>query len=400
VRAEASAAVVAAPTALRTRLSTLMFLQFTVWGAWTPVLGKHLGNLGFTPVQIGAVYGTGALATMISPLLAGQIADRWLSAERLLATAFALASAFFFAAARTTQFDAMWWLSLGAMLAFAPTLGLANALCFHHLPDPQRQFPAVRVLGTVGWIAAGLLLGVWLSATQRPIGDCLNLAGVLAAATAGYCFTLPATPPLRGETFALGKALAMLKDPSFAVFSALAFVLMVFASFYYFRAANFVPTVGVSDAQLPVVMGIGQWAEIATMFALPAVYRRLGAKRTLLVGVAAWALRFGLFAVARSPLLVITAQALHGVSFAFGIAAAMIYVERVCPGDVRASAQSLLTWLTYGLGMFVGAWLGGFVSEWAHDDWTKVWSVPAIGCAVVLVGLAAGFRSRAETTGS
>jgi nucleoside transporter len=349
-------------------------------------------------VQIGAVYGTGALATMLSPLIAGQIADRWLAAERLLAAAFALAAALFFAAARATAFDAMWWLSLGAMLAFAPTLGLSNALCFHHLPDPRREFPAVRVLGTVGWIAAGLLLGAWLAATGRPIGDCLNLAGVLAAVTGLYCVTLPATPPLRGEPFALGKALGMLKDPSFAVFSALAFVLMVFASFYYFRAANFVPTVGVSDAQLPVVMGIGQWAEILTMFALPAVYRRLGAKRTLLVGVAAWALRFALFAVARSPGLVIAAQALHGVSFAFGIAAAMIYVERVCASDVRSSAQSFLSWLTYGLGMFVGAWLGGFVSGWAQEDWTKVWAVPAVGCTVVLVALAVGFKPRDAST--
>jgi nucleoside transporter len=388
------------PLALKTRLSALMFLQFTVWGAWTPVLGKHLGNLGFTPLQIGAVYGTGALATMISPLIAGQIADRWFAAERLLAGAFALASVFFFAAARTTDFNAMWWLSLGAMLAFAPTLGVANALSFHHLRDPQREFPAVRVFGTIGWIAAGLILGAWLTLSGRPIGDCLNLAGLLALLTAGYCVTLPATPPLRGEPFALGKALGMLKDPSFAVFSALAFVLMVFASFYYFRAANFVPTTGVTDAQLPVVMGIGQWAEILTMFALPAVYRRLGAKRTLLLGVGAWALRFGLFAVARSPALVILAQTLHGVSFAFGIAAAMIYVERVCASDVRASAQSFLSWLTYGAGMFVGAWLGGFVSTWAGDDWSKVWAVPAAGCAFVFVALAAGFQSREKFSGA
>src|SRR5262249_22528536 len=163
-------------------------------------------------------------------------------------------------------------------------------------------------------------------------------------------------------------------------FSALAFVLMLFASFYYFRSANFTPTVGVSDSQLPLVLGVGQCAEIATMFALPWAYARLGPKTTLLIGVGAWALRFALFALARSPVLVVVAQALHGVSFAFGVAAAMIYVEQACSSDVRGSAQSFLTWLTYGLGMFAGAWLGGAVSDWAQDDWSKVWAVPAVGC--------------------
>ncbi len=385
---------------LRTRLSIQMFLQFAIWGSWAPVIVRHLKLIGLTPVEIGQVFGTGALATMISPLVAGQIADRWFATQRFLSLSYLCTAVLYFLAARADDFQTLWWLSLGSMLFFGPTLALGNSLSFHHLEDPRAQFPAVRVWGTIGWIASGWTLTGWLSLTGRPIGDCLLLASGFSLLNAVYCLTLPGTPPRREapEPFAVVKVLGMLKDRSFAIFTLLAFVLMVFATLYYSLTGNFFPAVGVSDHMLPFVSSLGQVAEILTMLLLPVAYLRLGPKRTIAIGIAAWAVRFAIFALGKPAGLVIATQALHGVCFAFVIAAAMIYVERVCAPDVRASAQSLLTFVTYGAGMFVGAWLGGQVSDrytvGGETDWQRIWMVPAVGCAVVLALFSLGFRAR------
>jgi MFS family permease len=190
----------------------------------------------------------------------------------------------------------------------------------------------------------------------------------------------------------------MLKDPSFAVFSFLAFALMVFATFYYFRASNFLPTVGISDSNLPLVLLVGQITEIPTMFILPMVLTRLGSKLTISIGLAAWAARFGIFSLGGPAWLMVAAQGLHGIAFAFAIAAAMIYVERICSPDVRGSMQSFLSWLTYGLGMFVGGIVGGKVSDMytvgKATDWKQILMVPAVGCAVVMVLFVIAFRAR------
>jgi nucleoside transporter len=390
---------------LRPRLSLQMFLQFAIWGSWAPVLGKHLANVGLSPGQIGAIYGTGALATMLSPLVAGQIADRWFATERFMSVSFFASAGAFWCAAHTTDYHSLWWLSLVAMLFFAPTLALGNSISFHHLDDPRKQFAAIRVWGTIGWIASGWALNRWMDATGRPIGDCLILAAAYSVANGIYCLTLPHTPPQRGtrERFALGKALAMFGDPSFALFTVLAFLLLVFASFYYFLSAIFFPTLGVADKDLSLVSSIGQIAEIAGMFVLPLALVRLGSKTTISIGLFAWAARFAMYAIGKPFGLVLAAQAIHGVCFAFTIAAAMIYVERICASDVRASAQSLLTFVTYGLGMFAGAWLAGQVSEhYTVDrvaDWRAIWTVPAVGSLVVALAFVAGFRARdAEKT--
>lgn len=385
---------------VRMRLSVQMFLQFAIWGSWAPVLAQHLVNIGLGD-HIGAVYGAGTLASMISPLIAGQIADRWFATERFLSFMFACSGAIFLYASTVTDFETLWWLTFLGMFFFAPTLGLGNSLSFTHLSDPRRQFPAVRVWGTIGWIAAGYALSGWLKISGRTLGDCLLFAGGFALLNALYCVTLPHTPPRREarEPFAVLKALRMLRDPSFALFTLLAFFLLMFAAFYYNYAGAFFPAVGVKDDNLPIVMAIGQIAEILTMFALPFVYTKLGPKWTIAVGLLAWAARFGIFALGTPWELVIASQALHGVCFAFAIAAAMIYVERVCEADIRASAQSLLSFVTYGLGLFAGSYAGNwtlryFTDARAENVWRSFWTVPAIGCLAVLIIFIAGFRPR------
>lgn len=389
------------------RLSVQMFLQFAIWGSWAPMLAVHLADLGFTTGERANILSTAPLATIIAPLFAGQLADRRFATERFLGASYLVSAALFWVAGTVRDPALFLWVALAACLAFFPTLGLANALSFRHMTDPRRQFPVVRVFGTIGWIAAALALTFWMKAYDRPAGDCLRLAAVFAFLNGLYSFTLPHTPPRREgvERFAFLRALGMLRDPSFAIFLTLAFLLLALATFYYFQASVFFRAVGIADSDIPWVMGIGQVMEIASMFLLSVAYRRLGVRTTMAIGIAAWTLRFIIFSIGAPVALVVGAQALHGLCFAFAIAAAMIYVERICPPDARGSAQSLLTLATYGLGMLAGGQLGGLVERRfttaaaegaarATVQWSGFWLVPAVGCGVILVVFLLAFRSR------
>jgi nucleoside transporter len=385
---------------LRTRLSIQMFLQFAIWGVWVPVLGNHLSNLGFSGEQISYVYLTGPLALMICPLIAGQIADRWFATQHFMALSYFVAGALFYAAALTAGYDAMWWVALLAMAFFGPTLGLGNSLCFHHLKNSQRDFPRIRVWGTLGWIVAGWALSYWVEYSKRPIGDCFYFACVLCLVNGLYVLTLPHTPPKReaGNRSAILKVLGMLRDPSFIVFSVLAFLLLVFATAYYNIGGIFIEKgAGFEQHQVGRVLSIGQIMEIGTMIVLPFFLMRLGTKWTIALGILAWSVRFALYAVG-SHALIYVAQGLHGVCFAFGIAGSMIYIERISAVDIRGTMQSYLALITYGLGMVVGSIFCGkvfsYVSKASGTDWQTFWLVPAGGCFVVFVLFVFMFKPR------
>jgi len=394
-----------APASLRTRLALQMFLQFAALGAWSPVMGRHLANLGFTPFQIGAVYSASALATILTMLLAGEIADRWVSVEKLLSLCHLCYAVLIFLAGRVTaddpaRFPRMWGCVFGAMLFYGPTSALGNAISFRHLHDPPRQFHQVRVFGTFGWIAAAGAVSAWMGLAGRGIGDCFALGSAFAVADAAYCLTLPRTPPLREapRRMALSGALGMLKDPSFALLTVLTFVLSVFTTFAYFRASEFYPTVGIRDRFLSVTLAAGQATEVLAMFLLPWFLTRLGTKATMALGMSAWVLRYGLLALGNPPALMVAAQALHGFCFALTFISAQIYVERVCPPDVRASAQGLHGLCTMGLGMFAGGYAGGFVLQKAAAGsalpWPRFWGTAAAACLAVLAAFLIGFRAR------
>ncbi|HEV8323149.1 MAG TPA: MFS transporter [Myxococcota bacterium] len=390
---------------LRTRLSVMMFLQFATWGAWVPLLGNHLTRLHFSGPQISEVYGTGALATMLAPLVAGQIADRWFSTERFLAAANAAAAVLFWLAAAATRFEAVWGYAFAAMLCFAPTLGLANSLAMRNLPDPKHSFPRIRSFGTVGWIAAGMALTAWFAFfPARPLGDCLRAGAVFAAAHAAFALLLPGTPPMRDapRRLAVGKALAMLRERSYAVFVALAFVLMCVLNFYYTFAGTFLEKgLHLAPAAVPAALAVGQLAEILTLMALPIVHRRLGTKATVAVGIAAWGLRYGAFVLGRPLALVLGFQALHGVCFGFVFVVAMLYVDRIAPPDARASAQSFLSFVTYGAGMFAGSFVAAWASRAAARpdgslDFAALFRWPLLGSVAVLLVFLLAFRPRPE----
>lgn len=386
---------------LRTRLSFGMFLQYAAIGAWAPVLARHLQLTGLQPWEVGALMGTGPVATLATALLMGQIADRWMATERLLAVNL-LASALFLGlagAVHEARFARLWFLLFGANFFYGSTLSLSAALAFRHLKDAHAHFPVVRIFGTVGWMAGGWALGGWMLAGGRGIGDGLFVGAAFSVASGLYSLTLPHTPPARGAPgIAAGRALGMLRDPSFAVFTFLNFAYTVFAAQAYFRAAEFYSDLGVPDGAISTLLTLAQPMEIVMLLFLPRIYSRVGVKGCVGLGLSVWVLRYGIMAMGGPKGLVIAAQALHGICFTLTGIASQIYIERVCPKDVRASAQALHSISNSGLGMLAGAYLSGWLLEraaaGAARDWTLVWSVAGSGCLACLIALLAAFRPR------
>jgi MFS family permease len=378
-----------------------MFLTFAVNGAWNSTLAKYLKDLRFGEMEINLILNAGAVANLLLPLLAGQAVDRWFAAQRFLAFGYLGTALFLLAAYTQTAYAPLLALIFGAQLFYVTTLPLGTALAFHHLEDGPRQFPKVRLWGTVGWVAGAASLSGWLYLKPgRGLGDGLALAGLFALLNAAWSLTLPHTPPRRDAVrkLALGPVLEMLRQPSFAFFIALMFVLQVCTTFYFTRAPVFLHHVGVSDRDLGAVISLGQVVEVFVIFVMPRVQGRLGFKGTIALGIAAWAARYGIFALGGPPWLVIASLALHGPCFAFGRIAPTMYVQHVAPEDVRASAQSFLSLVMEGAGVFLGVLGAGFVSarltSAAGTEWTPFWLLPGTASGVVLILFLAFFRPR------
>src|ERR1043165_9913006 len=268
-----------------------MFLQFAIWGAWAPVLVNHLLELKFTGSEIGLVYLTGALGCILSPVIGGQVADRWFPTQIFLSISFLLTGLFLFLTAREATFWPLFACALAAMICFGSTLALSNSMCFHHLPDARKDFPVVRLWGTIGWIAAGLVMSIWMGAEWlttwfgvkglpegHPPRDALYFGAGYAVVCALYCLTLPHTPPMKDarEKFAMTKVLGMLRDPSFAVFTALAFfILFAAAGYYNFAGGFFQQGMGFAVSDVPMVALVGQVMEILTLLILPLAIKNL-----------------------------------------------------------------------------------------------------------------------------
>ena len=377
-----------------------MLLSGAIIGVWTSAMMEYFRGLGFGDYQISLGASTFPIAAIVSSMVAGQIADRRMASERLMAICSWGASGLLFAAWKRTDFPSLWGLLLASALLASPVIPLGTAMSFRHLEDAPRNFPLVRVWATIGWVAGANLLSLWQIVTKRGLGDAMVLASALAAVNAVYSLTLPHTPPMRDRVgrSATGKALAMLRDPGFALFTALLFLLSLFSAAYYRGIAIFIRDAGVAERWLSTVLSTGQGFEIVMVFALPLLYVRFGAKATIALGMAAWTARFAIFMLGQPLWFMIVGLALHGICFACGRIAATIYVDRVCEKDARASAQSLLAVTVDGAGMLLGSLMAGAVSRHyatgATWDWRSIWLVPAVGCGVVLVAFVAGFRTK------
>jgi nucleoside transporter len=381
-----------------------MFLCGSVYGAWQPVLPPYLKQLGFGEFEIAVCLATTPVATMISPLFMGQAADRWLASERLLALLGAACGLLMFAARAMTGFVPFAAVFFVTMLAAVPLFPVSTALALQNLPEGARDFPVVRAFGTLGHVAGANLLSLWLRFSHRSFEDSLAVAGILALVGAVHALTLPHTPPRRDPQgrSAIGRAAGMVRDPGFALFLGLFFLVTLFATSYYARGPLFLLEEGIPKEWLPSLMSIGQITEVFVVLLLPLIYGRWGAKATMGLGVGAWALRFALWSWGGSRAALVAAVALHGICFACGRIAATIYVDRICPRDARASAQSLLSLGVDGAGNFLGNFLIGAVA--AHytvgdvPDWRSIWLVPSLGIAAVFVVYVAAFRARRPAT--
>ncbi|MCL4813917.1 MAG: nucleoside permease [Vicinamibacteraceae bacterium] len=384
--------------ATRLKLSAMMFLQYFVWGAWYVTMGTWLAEtLKFSGEQIGLAYGTTALAAMISPFFVGMVADRFFSSERLLAVLHVVGGVILFYASTQTSFGSLYAVLLAYTLCYMPTLALSNSLSFHQMADPGREFPGIRVLGTIGWIVAGLLVGTMqLEATAVP----MRLAAAASVALGAFSLVLPHTPPQKlGHRPTLGDilgldALRLFRDRSFAVFVIGSFLVCIPLQFYYAFTNPFLNDIGVSNAAGK--MTLGQMSEMFFMLVMPWFFRRLGVKYMLLVGMAAWTARYVLFAYGDNGTLVwmlYSGILLHGVCYDFFFVTGQIYVDSKAPGDLRAAAQGLIAFVTLGVGMFIGSWLSGLVvdgfstitADGVQRAWQSIWLVPAAGAGAVLL---------------
>ena len=389
----------------------MMFLQFFVWGAWSVPLGTYLGEvLAFQGQQIGLVFGTPAVAAMISPFFVGMVADRYFATQKLLAALHVVGGLVLYVVSRQTTFFAFYGALLLYALCYMPTLALTNSLSFRQMQEPAREFPPIRVLGTIGWIVAGLVVGfLGLEDTARP----LQIAAVASLALGLYSLALPHTPPTRAATRVTARdvlgldALRLLREPSFAVFAVGSLLVCIPLQFYYAFANPFLNEIGVVNAAGK--MTLGQVSEIGFMLAMPFFFRRLGVKGMLLVGMAAWVSRYLLFAWGDNGSMVWMLYGgilLHGICYDFFFVTGQIYVDKKAPSDLRAAAQGLIAFVTLGVGMFIGSWLSGRIVDLYGEtiatsvvhQWDRIWLVPAVLVGLVLVLFAFFFKHREAPT--
>lgn len=390
---------------VRVRLSAMMFLQYFVWGAWFVTMGTYLGaTLKFSGTEVATAYGATAIAAIVSPFFLGMVADRFFATEKILAILHILGALLLYLASRAVEFSSFYPLLILYALAYMPTLALTNSISFDNIPDSARDFPKIRVLGTIGWIVAGITIGrMGIEATALP----LRIAAGASLLLGLFCFALPHTPPhAAGKAFSardvLGlDALGLMRDRSFATFIVGSFLLCIPLQFYYAFTNLYLNETGMKEAATK--MTIGQGSELFFMLLLPLFLVRLGVKKILLIGMAAWALRYALFAHGNTGSLVwmlYLGIALHGICYDFFFVTGQIYVDQQASVKIRAAAQGFLAVVTQGFGLLVGSWLSGkvvdaYVIPGGHD-WTAIWNVPALLSLVILVVFAALFRPQKQ----
>jgi nucleoside transporter len=399
---------------IRTQLSVMMFLEFFVWGVWFVTMGFYLSTIGFKGVDIAAAYSTTNWGAFLAPFFIGMIADRFFSAQKVLGVLHVLGAALLYWASTIQQPGPFFWALLAYALLYMPTLALVNAISFHQMKDPGAQFPGVRVLGTIGWIAAGTLVGrilkPWnagIEATNIPMQIGAGVSLLLGL----YSFTLPSTPPKSAgkkvtvrDVLGLD-ALALMKDRSYAILVNSSLLISIPLAFYYNFTNLFLhETKGVADPAFS--MTFGQWSEIGFMLLMPFFLRRLGIKKLMIIGMLAWSLRYVLFAQGGGGGAAATLYLgiiLHGICYDFFFVSGQIYVDRKAPKHLQASAQGFITLATYGLGMLIGAWVSGLVVdayalEGGGHRWADMWYVPAVMAGVVTVLFAALFKDDVPAT--
>ena len=381
----------------RMQLSTLMFLQYFIWGAWYVTLNTFLGeSLNFTGTQIGLCYGTFAIAAMVSPFFVGLVADKFFSTEKVLGTMHILGGIMLVITAQAKTFGLFYPSLLIYTMTYTPTMALSNSLSFHQMKDPGKEFPGIRVLGTIGWIVANNVIGFMHYGSSV---NQLYVAAVASIMLGFYSFSLPHTPPKKEFTGGIKEilgldALSLLKDRAFSLIIIASILTCIPLSFYFGFTASFM-----SDLDMKYIankISMGQMSEIIFMLILPFFLRKYGVKKVFIVGMSAWLLRYLLFSFGDADALVwmiYLGIILHGICYDFFFVTGQIYVDNKAPKHLRSSAQGMITFATYGFGMFIGTWFSGKVVDYYSvvdgdkilHQWDKIWLIPALIAAVVLI---------------
>ena len=390
---------------IQSQLSIMMFLEFFIWGGWFVTLGTFLGNnIQASDGQIAMAFSTQSWGAIIAPFIIGLIADRYFNAERILGVLHLLGAVLLYLMYGTADFALFYPYVLGYMIAYMPTLALVNSISFNQMKDPTKEFSFVRVFGTAGWIVSGLIISYafhWDSETGIAQGMLKNtfLMTAIASAILGlFSFILPKTPPRanRSEKVKLSDilgldALKLLGDKNFLIFFISSILISIPLAFYYQNTNPFLVEIGMENATGK--MTLGQGSELLFMLLLPYFFNKFGFKKTILVSMLAWALRYILFAfgdVGEFSFFLILGIALHGVCYDFFFVSGQIYTDNKAGLKIKSQAQGLITLATYGFGMFIGSIVAGKVKDLFTENgltnWTNVWLVPSgIAIAVLIL---------------
>ncbi len=383
-------------TGTRVRLSAMMFLEFLIWGSWFVPMGTYLGHLGFTGAQIGNAYITMALAGIISPIFVGMVADKFFPGQYVLGVLHLVGAVLMFWVSTITEPLMFFWVLLAYALCFMPTVALVNAIAFNQMSDSEKEFPLIRAMGTLGWIIVGLFVGFVSigGASIEPTSIPMRIAAVASLLLGLYSFSLPHTPPKgAGKKVTVGdilgiEALRLMKDSYFTVFVIASLLISMTTSFYFNFANLFFNESGMQFTAAK--MTGGQFMEAIFIALLAYFFAKMGVKTILVIGMLAWSVRYFLLAFGNSETLIFMwylSILLHGLCFAFFFIAGQVYVEKVAPKVIQASAQGFIALVTFGLGHALGARFSGMVVDMFTDEatrnWQAIWLVPAFIALIV-----------------
>ena len=381
----------------RFKLSLLFFLEFFIWGGWFVTMGTFLSQIfNATGGELAMAYETQSIGAIIAPFIIGLIADRYFAAQKILGLLHLLGAALLFIASNADNFFAFYPYIFIYMLLYMPTLALANSVAFHQMENPSKEFASIRVLGSVGWIVAGLIIGYFGWEGSQTLKNTFYMSSIASAFLGLYSFTLPNTPPKLGSNEKLKireilglDALSMLKDKGFLFFFIASILICIPLAFYYQHANQFLNEIGMKAAASKMILG--QISEVLFLLLLPLFIKRYGIKNALIVGILAWGVRYMLFAFGDTGVkswMLIFGILLHGVCYDFFFVSGQIYTDFKAGEKYKSTAQGLITLATYGVGMLIGFRFAGWLTDQYISDighlWKNIWIQPAIFSFVVL----------------